>query len=264
MSDEKHGRWRKSRVYLAVTAAQGCLLGNHLSRSAGHEGLTQAYGVFRQEAHAHAPDYVPKTVTIDGWEATRWAWEHLYPGIVWILCFLHEVIKVRDGSRSKPDLCYGLLEDLWHIYHAETKRQFAQRLRRFLEWVQLRALPEPVKQRLLRLREKSQHFQRAYDFPGAYRTSNQVDRPMNYLDRILYAMQGFHGSWQAAEKEVRAMALLWNFHPFCRKTRNQKDGCLCPFEQLNGFRYHDDWMRNLLIASSLNGRRPLPNVTHTN
>ncbi|MBE9065391.1 hypothetical protein IQ260_01855 [Leptolyngbya cf. ectocarpi LEGE 11479] len=98
----------------------------------------------------------------------------------------------------------------------------------------------------------------------AYRTSNQVDRPMNYLDRALYAMQDFHGSWESAERSVRSMAMLWNFHPFCRKTQQQKGGCLCPFEQLNGFRYHDDWMRNLLIASSLNGRRPLPISPHTN
>jgi hypothetical protein len=78
-------------------------------------------------------DYVPKTVTIDGWDATCWALEHLFPGIVWILCFLHEVIKIRDWCRSKPVLRYGLTEELWHIYHAETKRQFSQRLRRFLE-----------------------------------------------------------------------------------------------------------------------------------
>lgn len=264
MADEKHTRWLKQRIYLAVTAAKGCLFGNHLSLSAGNEGLKAAYGVFQQEAHDHAPDYRPKTVTTDGWDATRWAWQTLFPGIVWILCFLHEVIKVRDGCRSKPDLCYGLLEELWHIYHAETKRQFAQRLRRFLAWVKLRDLPKAVKQRLLRLRNKSNFFQRAYDFPEAYRTSNQVDRPMNYLDRILYAMQGFHGTWQSAQKEVRAMALLWNFHPFCRKTRALKQGCLCPFEQLNGFRYHDDWMRNFLIASSLNGRRPLTKLPHTN
>lgn len=29
-----------------------------------------------------------------------------------------------------------------------------------------------------------------------------------------------------------------------------------PFEELNGFRYHDNWFRILKIASSLNGRRP--------
>ena len=85
---------------------------------------------------------------------------------------------------------------------------------------------------------------------------------MNYIDRILYSMQDFHGSWVAAEQSVRSMALLWNFHPFCRKTQQQNGGCLCPFEQLNGFRYHDHWLRNFLIASSLNGRRHLS--IHTN
>ena len=86
---------------------------------------------------------------------------------------------------------------------------------------------------------------------------------MNYLDRTLYAMQDFHGLWTSAEQSSRAMALLWNFHPFCRKTQQQLGDCLCPFEQLNGFRYHDNWVRNLLIASSLNGRRPLPKKADT-
>ncbi|MFG6107717.1 hypothetical protein U2F10_36185 [Leptothoe sp. EHU-05/26/07-4] len=137
-------------------------------------------------------------------------------------------------------------------------------MRRFLERTQSVELPNAIHDRLQRLREKSLFFQRAFDFPNAYRTSNQVDRPMNYLDRALYAMQDFHGAWEAAELSVRSMAMLWNFHPFCRKTQQQNGGCLCPFEKLNGFRYHDDWMRNLLIASSLNGRRPLIKSPHTN
>jgi hypothetical protein len=108
---------------------------------------------------------------------------------------------------------------------------------------------------LRRLKDKSRFFQRAFDFPEAYRTSHEVDRPMNYLDRTLYAMQDFHGKWDAAEQSSRSMALLWNFHPYCCKTQ-KATGCLCPFEHLNGCRYHDNWVRNLLIASSLNGRRP--------
>ena len=112
------------------------------------------------------------------------------------------------------------------------------------------------------VKDMSRFFQQAFDFPDAYRTSNQVDRPMNYLDCTLYAMQNFHGLWESAEQSSRAMALLWNSHPFCRKTR-KATGCLCPFEQLNGFRYHDTWVRNLLIATSLNARRPLLRVAHT-
>jgi hypothetical protein len=264
VADEKHCSHQGDRIYWAVTAAKDCILGSRLSPTAGYEDLQAAYGDFEQEMSDHAPDYRPETVTTDGWEATRRAWETLFPGITWILCFLHEVIKVRDWCRSKPDLRTCLTDKLWHIYHATDKRQFAQRLRRFLEWTQSVDLPKAINDRLQRLRGKSLFFQRAFDFPKAYRTSNQVDRPMNYLDRALYAMQEFHGTWEAAELSVRSMALLWNFHPFCRKTQQQHEGCLCPFENLNGFRYHDDWMRNLLIASSLNGRRPLIKSSHTN
>ena len=45
----------RSACLLGVTAAQGCLFGNALSSDAGHQGLSTAYGVFQQEAHAHAP-----------------------------------------------------------------------------------------------------------------------------------------------------------------------------------------------------------------
>lgn len=262
MADEKHTRLKRLKAYLAMTAAKGCLLGSQLCKSAGYDSLRQAYGVFRQEVHQHLPDYSPKSVTIDGWDATRQAWQFLFPGIIWILCFLHEVIKVRDLSRSKPSLWKVLEDKLWHVYKGETKRSFAQRLRRLLEWADKQTLRDSIAGRIERLRQKSKLFQRAYEMEGAPRTSNAVDRPMNYIDRVLFSMQYFHGTWEAANQSARAMAVLWNFHPFCRKAQ-QNTGCLCPFEQLNGFRYHDNWLRNYLIASSLNGRRALPSDPHT-
>jgi len=77
---------------------------------------------------------------------------------------------------------------------------------------------------------------------------------MNDQNRILYAMQYFHGSRTAVQQALRAMAMLWNFHPYCRKVQAQAPHSKSPFEDLNGFRYPDHWLRNLLIASSLNGR----------
>jgi hypothetical protein len=50
------------------------------------------------------------------------------------------------------------------------------------------------------------------------------------------------------------MAMLWNFHPYGRQVQTKPPDALSPFEALNGFRYHDNWLRNLLIATSLNGR----------
>ena len=261
-ADEKHTRFRRLKSYLAVTAAKGCILGSQLCKSAGYEALRQGYGIFTQEVRQHVPGYRPKSVTVDGWEATHQAWTALFPGIIWILCFLHEVIKLRDLCRSNAPLWQVLADKLWHVYKGASKREFAQRLRRFLEWANQQDLRDSIAGRIQRLRSKSHHFQRAYAVEGAPRTSNAVDRPMNYLDRALFSMQYFHGSWESAVQSGRAMAVLWNFHPFCRKTQ-QQTGCLCPFEQLNGFRYHDNWLRNYLIASSLNGRRPLTSEPHT-
>ena len=197
-ADEKHTRHKKQKAYLAVTAAKGCLLGSELCAGAGYEELTAGYGVFQEEVTHHIPDYQPETVTLDGWEATRQAWETCFPGITWILCFLHEVIKVRNLCRSKSELWTQLREKLWHIYHGESKREFAQRLRRFLEWADAQELRPSIQSRIQRLKTKSPQFQKAYDFEAAPRTSNAVDRPMNYLDRSLFSMQYFHGSWEAA------------------------------------------------------------------
>ena len=256
VADEKHTKRGKEKEFIAVTAASGCILGASCSQNADGEGLKKAYGVFAQEAQTHDSDYQPLTVTTDGWEATRSAWSQLFPGICLILCFLHEVLKIRDICRSKGSLLKQIEDKLWNTYHGASKRQFAQRLRRLLQWARAASLPERLMQKLRRIRDKSHLFQKAFDFPKAYRTSNQVDRPMNYLERLLYTMQYFHGRTEAAELSVRSLALLWNFHPYCRKTRTLKAGVLSPFEELNGFRYHDNWFKNLMIASSLNGRRP--------
>jgi len=73
------------------------------------------------------------------------------------------------------------------------KRQFSQRLRRIREWAQVKVEPETVRQKLLNLKAKSAKFQVAYDFPDAYRTSNALDRLMNY--RAPFALQYAVFSW---------------------------------------------------------------------
>ncbi len=110
-----------------------------------------------------------------------------------------------------------------------------------------------MRQKLLNLKTKSAKFQAAYDFPDAYRTSNMLDRLMNYQDRLLYSMQYFHGSLDSTRLHLRAMALIWNFHPYGSRTKFHDPNRSSPFEDLNGFRYHDNWLRNLLISGSMNG-----------
>jgi len=118
---------------------------------------------------------------------------------------------------------------LWRIYKAPGKREFSQRLRRIQEWAKKQVEPETVRQKLLNLKAKSAKFQKAYDFPDAYRTSNPLDRLMNYQDRVLYSMQYFHRSKDAARLQLRAMALLWNFHPYGSRTKSNAPSRSSPF-----------------------------------
>jgi hypothetical protein len=110
---------------------------------------------------------------------------------------------------------------------------------------------------------KAAAFSQAFAVGECYRTSNQVDRMINSQDRLLSAMQYFHGTYRSTRQALRAMALLWNFYPYCRKAQVKAPYCASPFEDLIRFRYHDNWLRNLPLASSLNGRgnaRPNTNL----
>lgn len=254
VADEKHSWWLGKRVYLATTAAAGCFLGVGVSETADAEGLTAAYGEFQQEALAHQPDYRPTSVNTDGWESTQIAWKRLFPGITLMLCFLHTVLGIQRALGQKQPAARPLLDRLWHLYDSLNPRTFGQRLRRLQEWAATQSFSESVKQRLEKLQHHAERFKLTFALPHAYRTSNQVDRLHHYQDRILTAMQYFHGTKAAMRQELRAMALLWNFHPYTRKVQTQPPYSQSPFEDLNGFQYHDNWFRNLLIASSLNGR----------
>ena len=74
---------------------------------------------------------------------------------------------------------------------------------------------------------------------------------MNYLDRLLYTAKYFHGKITNASLYVRAMAILWNFHPYDIRTQTKYGTGSSHFERLNDFRYHDNWVENLMIATSI-------------
>ncbi|MBX7221435.1 MAG: hypothetical protein K1Y36_15905 [Blastocatellia bacterium] len=79
---------------------------------------------------------------------------------------------------------------------------------------------------------------------------------MKYLDRVLFVRQYFNGTSASARLSVRAMALIWNFHPYGSRLRHAQPQRVSPFHDLNGFQYHANWLQNLLIAASMDGHRP--------
>jgi len=259
VADEKHSWIAGDKVYVATTAANGCILGASIAEDAGEKQLTKAYSVFKEESQCIHPEYTPKTVNIDGWKGTQSAWKTLFPCIVLICCFLHIFIKIRDRCKKKhKDLFLQTAERFWNCYRALTKASFSQRVRRLHEWAVRRSLPEVMLEAISKLYDNLASFSVAYDFPGAHRTSNMIDRLMQRMHRHLFSMQYFHGSLSAAELGIRGWVLINNFAPSNPWTVKKHGGLLSPAERLNKFRYHDNWLQNLLTSASLQGIRGIP------
>lgn len=263
VADEKHTRLGKERVYLPTTVAQGCFLGVSFTESASAEALTEGYGEFQTEARLLDPDYAPITVNTDAWDGTREAWLNLFPTVTLVLCFLHEVLKIQKGSPTYRQLRKKLKTKLWKAYKASTAAKFLKGIRLTLIWSKKHIRRKRTLQKFRKLCRRAAQFTIAYQFPQAHRTNNMVDRLMNHQDRLLYTMHYFHGSTASAKLYLRSVALIWNFHPYGARTRLKSSERISPFSDLNGFRYHENWLHNLLIASSMNGRRPgLKFATH--
>lgn len=256
VADEKHTRLRGRKAFVAMTAGSDCILGASLSHSASEDALKRAYGVFAEEAMHLKPDYHPETVNTDGWPATQNAWRALFAAIVVIQCFLHAFLKIRACATKHLARAFDQVGDkVWSAYRAETKRSFSQRLRRLRDWAQVHLEASTMKRHVLELCRKRARFALSYDHPGTHRTSNMVDRLMKVMDRAFFTGQYFHGSAASAELRVRSLALLWNFCPSSPATVRKHEGQLCPAERLNGYRYSDKWLENLLVSASMNGYR---------
>lgn len=259
VADEKHTWLSENRVYIPTTVAKGCFLGISLTESASAEALTEGYEEFQTEARLLDPDYAPITVNTDAWEGTQQAWLYLFPAVTLVLCFLHEVLKVQKGSPTYRNLRKKLKTKLWKAYKSTTASEFLKRLRLALIWSKKHIRRKRTLHKIRKLCRRAAQFKIAYQFPQAHRTSNLVDRLMNHQDRLLYTMQYFHGDKESAKLYLRSMALIWNFHPYGTRTRSKCSTRISPFTDLNGFSYHNNWFHNLLIASSMNGRKTLQN-----
>ncbi len=254
LADEKH-TWRGGdKQYIAMTVAKECILGAELTESASEDSLTEAYGVFAGEARSVSPDYAPDTVNTDGWAATQKTWKNLFPGITVILCFFHAFIKIRSrATKALTESFHKASEKVWDAYNAVSRASFAQRLRRLKEWTAEHVPDSPMKDNILDLCAKRSMFSKSYDHKNAHRTSNMVDRLMKFIDRACFDGMYFHGTRESGNQRVRALALLWNFCPSSPATVKKHGGQMCPAERLNGKRYHDVWLANLLVSASMNG-----------
>jgi hypothetical protein len=249
-ADEHHADWAGQKGYVATTVGGGCLLGVALTASADDAHLQQAYGVFAAEARDVEPQYAPETVNTDGWAATRNAFLAWFPRIAVVLCFLHGFLKIRDRCRKDHELH----RRTWDVYRAATAEEFRRLMDEFQQWCAPRTWPASVREMLAKLWNKTESYVVADAHPGCHRTSNAVDRPMNRLCRLMYAGRGLHGHQSSSELRLRGWALLLNFRPYARRS-NRPRAYDSPAHRLNGRRYHEHWLHNLMASTSLMGFR---------
>jgi hypothetical protein len=255
-ADEHHADWAGQKGYLATTVGGGCVLGVALTSAADDDHLREAYGVFAAEARDLDAGYAPETVNADGWSATRNAFLSLFPGIAVVLCFLHGFLKVRDRCRKACEL-HGRI---WEVYRAATAEEFGRRMGELQRWCAERTWAGPVREMLEKLWAKTGSYAVAYDHPGCHRTSNAVDRPMNRLCRLMYSGRGLHGHQSSSELRLRGWALLENFRPYAPRGKCPR-AFESPAHRLNGRRYHEHWLHNLMASTSLMGfRSPIPAI----
>ena len=256
LADEKHAKAHGDKWYIGTTVGQDCVLGASVSPTADAEGLTMAYAVFKEEAQQLAPDYQPNSVNTDGWADTSKAWQTLFPAITILLCFLHAFIKIRSRCKRLGDYYEQIKQQVWDSYHAPDRSTFKQRVQALQEWADKHQdkLTASALEAIDKLCQRVDQYCLAYDHPTAYRTSNMLDRHMEPMARWLASGRYFHGNLQTAELRTRAWALLHNYRPYCPRAKVSQ-AFTSPAHKLNGFVYRDNWLENLLVASSCQGFR---------
>jgi hypothetical protein len=257
LADEHHEKINGEKTYIATTVAEGCILGAEISPSASKDDLKNAYGVFKDEALVVDSTYTPKTVNTDGWSGTIGAWTALFPMIVLIRCFLHAWLRIRERSKNLKEKFFEIGERVWEVYYSETYRTMSQRIRRLRDWA-IKSLQGVVLAKVLDLCEKKEEWSLWYEHPEGHTTSNMLDRLMRQQNGYFDRGQHFHGDIESSNKRSRSWAILHNYWQWSPESVVENDGAMCPAERLNGKRYDDCWLTNLLVATSLGGTKKLP------
>lgn len=253
LADEHHQRLEGEKIFIATTVAEGCCLGASVIDTADEVALTEAYQTFKSEAVNVDPDYAPKSVNVDGWQATQLAWLALFPLIGVLRCFLHGWLSIRDRCKKDKDF-HAAGDKVWETYEAPDRRCFGQRLRRLREWA-TKTLKGILLEKVLTLCSRNKEYAAAYEHPEGHRTSNMLDRVMKPMNEYFQGCQRLHGDQEAAELHCRAWALLHNFASWSPAAVKANDSWQNPAERLNQHRYHANWLQNLLVSASLAGCR---------
>jgi hypothetical protein len=163
-------------------------------------------------------EFVPISVTTDGWVPSQNAWEAEVPSMTLIECKLHGHKRVssslEDYVKAHPDLSPEQLsqvkDDLNSILAAPSLAAFSQRIRRNMA----RYHDEPILlKRLNILKEKRFLFTNHLKFEDAPAYSSPLDRTMRFLDEKLLSFGQFRVA-HAINPMLNAWAIVNNLRAF--------------------------------------------------
>jgi hypothetical protein len=264
---------RKRRPYLSLVltsscstslnnSATACITLSSVSRLLGTPSSTTGKGRPRElgsslrrvcgrspTVFAH---YQARSVCTEGVKAPRDAGPRLFPPLPLVLCYLPSILKIKERCRGALRR-HGLAR-AGRGYQAATKGQFSQRLRRLSAWATA-TRAGPGAEMVSKVCQPREDLLPASAYPQAARTTNAIDRLHDHLDRVLSALRSCHGQQASARLAMRAWAMQWNCHPSGPRVRHDQPARSSPFDDLNGFHYHPNWLQNCLIASSIGGLR---------
>jgi len=86
-------------------------------------------------------------------------------------------LRIRDRSKNLKATFFEMGERVWQVYHSDTRRIMSQRIRRLSDWAK-KNLSDIVLAKTLDLCAKRAEWSLWYDYPNAYRTSNELDHLM--------------------------------------------------------------------------------------
>ena len=252
-ADEKITWLNGKEIYASMIVGCNCILGNTLSLTECQKGLQEAYGQFKAEAQDLVAEYMPESCNIDGWQSSTKALRNLFPKTIFILCFLHSVLKIRKVCGKEPQK-KDLLTKVWNVYKSKNIKELDANVLDLQTWTADNVVKTSVKENVAKLCERKDRFAAAFAAPNGHRTTSMVDRVMRPFDKFLANRMYFHGHLSTAQLACTAFALCHNFAPFAPRTRNfNKEHTNCRADNLNGFSFRENWLENLLVATSRNG-----------
>jgi Domain of unknown function (DUF6431) len=227
LSDEKFAVLNGEKVYLFLVSEQELIWYGKWMATTDEDCFTETIEAFcvgmdgaaRASQYLEAADeYVPISVTTDGWIASQNAWVSVVSSISLIECKLHGSKRVSwswdEFVKAHPDLSSERLKavkaDLDSILKAPSLAAFSQRIRRNLS----RYHDEPILlKRLNILKEKRFRFTNALKFDEAPAYSAPLDRSIRFLDEKLEVSGQFRAE-HAIDPMLNAWAIVNNLRAF--------------------------------------------------